>query len=428
MLRVVKNLGHLLIAVLANVYYGFPSRKIDVIGVTGTDGKTTTTSMIYHILNDSGRKAAMITSVGAYINGKQYDIGFHVTTPSAIAVQKYLRQAVDSGHDVVVLETTSHGLDQHRSWGVKFTAGVLTNITPEHLDYHKTYERYADAKIKLLLLSDVAIVNMDDDSFGRVSVALAGRQMVTYSSSKRSADIHPKTYPIKTSLVGSFNIQNSLAAVAACIHVGVPKKQAIAAMNTYTPPAGRQEIVQKKPFTVMVDFAHTSGSFEGVLPEVRKLAKKRMIHVFGSAAKRDVFKRPIMGKWAAENDDVIILTAEDPRNESIVDICKDIARGMKHVKSVAQEHLPFSNGDRVLAKKELERLESETNILLKKKKPVVLIIPDRAQAIGFAIDIAEDGDYVLTTGKSHEKSMNYGAGEEPWDEFAVIKRALKKKS
>src|ERR1700690_4068947 len=149
MIQKLKNYFHLLEAILANIWYGFPSKELTVIGVTGTDGKTTTTSLIYHILQNSGKQVAMITSVGAYVGDRLYDIGFHVTTPSPFAVQKYLCQAVSQGNEFVVLETTSHALDQYRVWGVSYHVGVLTNITHEHLDYHHTYQEYVATKSKL---------------------------------------------------------------------------------------------------------------------------------------------------------------------------------------------------------------------------------------------------------------------------------------
>ena len=153
----IKNVYHLGIAFIANIWFRFPSRKIVVIGVTGTDGKTTTTSLIYHILHYAGYNASMVSSVGAIIGGKNYDTGFHVTTPSPFAIQRFIKKAVEVGSKYLVLETTSHALDQFRVFGVKFDVGVLTNVTHEHLDYHKTYQNYVKAKAKLLNMSRVAI-------------------------------------------------------------------------------------------------------------------------------------------------------------------------------------------------------------------------------------------------------------------------------
>ncbi len=160
-----KNNAHFLIATFANIWYGFPSKKLKIIGVTGTDGKTTTSSLIYHILISTKKKASLITSVSAIIGETSYDTGFHVTTPSPFAVQGYLKKAIDDGSEYFVLETTSHALDQYRVYGVQYQIGLLTNITHEHLQYHKTYEKYVSAKAKLMKWSKLAIMNRDDKSY-----------------------------------------------------------------------------------------------------------------------------------------------------------------------------------------------------------------------------------------------------------------------
>lgn len=227
-----KNYYHLLEAILANLWYGFPSKEVTVIGVTGTDGKTTTTSLIYHILKENGKKTAMITSVGAYIGDKLYDIGFHVTTPSPFAVQRYLRQAVEQGNEFVVLETTSHALDQYRVWGVAYHIGVLTNITHEHLDYHNTYEEYVRTKCKLLELSSQCVLNFDDESYIAVSKRLHGKSVITYSLGQQGATITYKKFPFQTKLLGDFNKQNCLAAIGATTLLGLSDVQIRAALKT----------------------------------------------------------------------------------------------------------------------------------------------------------------------------------------------------
>jgi UDP-N-acetylmuramoyl-L-alanyl-D-glutamate--2,6-diaminopimelate ligase len=274
-----------------------------------------------------------------------------------------------------VLEVTSHALDQNRIAGIHFHVGVLTNITHEHLDYHKTYTEYVRAKTILLKHSDVSIINADDESFERVKKSL-GRHVV-YS--------YGKPLPFKTNLEGEYNQYNASAAGLAAREVGVPETIIQETLKRITPPKGRREIVYEDGFSVMIDFAHTPNAFHVLLPELKKQIKGRLIHVFGAASKRDESKRPIMGKESSASADVIILTAEDPRNESIEKICKEIAAGST--------------------------------------KPVQ-IIPDRKKAIQAAIKMAKKGDTVVITGKSHEKSINYGNGEEPWDEFEVVKNAL----
>jgi len=384
-----KNLYHLGIALISNILFRFPSRKLTVIGVTGTDGKTTTVSLIYHILHKSGFNASMVSSVGAIIGGKTYDVGFHVTTPSSFSLQRFLNKAVASGKpskpNFMVLETTSHALDQYRVFGIKFAVGVLTNVTHEHLDYHKTYENYVKTKAKLLKMSKIAIVNRDDESY-----SLLNLKSKTYGMSQ-NADINPKIFPFKTTLIGEFNKYNILAAISVCRALGVENRAIREAIESFVPPKGRGDIIFKKDFTVMIDFAHTPNSIEQILKSVRPIVKGKIIHVFGSAGLRDEAKRPIMGKNSSQYADILILTSEDPRSESVDQISKQIESGI-------------------------------TNEKIK-----VLRISDRKKAIESAIKMAKKGDFVLITGKSHEKSMNYGHGEIAWDEYLVTREALRNK-
>ncbi len=378
MFQKIKNIYHLCNAFLANVWYFFPSKKLTVIGVTGTDGKTTTTSLIYHILKTAGKDVSMISTVGAVINGKKYDVGFHVTTPSPWHIQKFLKKA--TGY--LVLEVTSHSLDQYRVWGIDFRVGVLTNVTNEHLDYHKTYENYVKTKIKLLERSKVAVVNKDDKSYDFIQL-----KVKTYGMDK-NADINPQNFPFKTKLFGEFNKYNMLAAVAVCQTLGISDNFIRKGIETFRLPVGRAEIVHENNFTVMIDFAHTPNAFAKLLTEVKKQTKGRLIHVFGAAGLRDETKRPEMGKISSQYADVIVLTEEDPRSESVEKIMDKIQSGISN-------------------------------------KVVINKIIDRQEAITAAIKMAKKGDFVLLTGKSHEQSMNYGKGEEPWSEHEAVNKALR---
>lgn len=380
----IKNMYHLGIAVLANLFYGFPGKKLTIVGVTGTDGKTTTTNIIYHILKENKYPVSLISTVSAVIHGKLYDTGFHVTNPAPFALQHFLAEAVSSGDKYLVLEVTSHGINQNRVWGIPFTIGVLTNITHEHLDYHKTYENYVKTKVSLLNRAKKAIINQDDESFPLVQKYLKNNN-VLFCTKK---DL--QTLVIPSYFLGTYNEYNAYEAFLACSQVGLSKKQIEAALKTFVFPKGRGEIVYKKEFTVMIDFAHTPHSFEVLLPEIKKQTKGKLIHVFGAAAKRDETKRPLMGEIASRYDDVIILTSEDPRNEN-----------PEHIMDNIEEGVHKRNGLQILR------------------------IPDRRKAIAKAIEIAQKGDMVVTTGKAHESSMNYGHGEEPWDEFEAVKKALR---
>ena len=394
----IKNLYHLGQSITANTIYGYPAKGMFNIGVTGTDGKTTTSSMIYHILRTAGLKTAIISTVGAIIDGHAYDIGFHVTSPDALHLQPYVKKAKAAGVKYLIIETTSSGLHQNRMHGIPFKIGVLTNISNEHLDYHKTYKNYVKAKAKLFKQTPVAILNADDKSFTEITPYIYDNKIITYGR-KKNADINPASFPFKTKLIGGFNELNALAAIAVAREIGVEDSIIKKALLSFVPPTGREEIVYDKDFTVMIDFAHTPGAFEAILPEIQKMIsekpirkKGRLIHVFGSAGQRDKYKRPEMGKLSSKYADIIILTAEDPRTEKIEDITNEIVYGISS--------------------------KFDKNNLYK--------IPDRREAINKAIKIAGKDDIVLITGKAHEKSMNYGNGEEPWNEHLVVKEALKK--
>ena len=379
-----KNIYHLFVAVAACVRYGFPGKKLTIIGVTGTDGKTTTTSLIYHILHENGYPVSMISTVAAIIHGKSHDTGFHVTNPAPFALQKFLHDAVRMGDKYLVLEVTSHGIDQNRIWGIPFAVSVLTNVSHEHLDYHKTYENYVATKTKLLNTAREAIINADDMSYPVVKKYLKNKNVFLYSGKE-------KLLSIPNHFLGEYNRANAHAAFLVCKQLGVSKEKIENSLKSFVFPKGRGEVVYQKDFTVMIDFAHTPHSFEVLLPELKKQTKGRLIHIFGSAGKRDISKRPLMGKVASSYDDVIILTSEDPRSENPEKIMDMIESGME-----------------------------------KRKGLTVLRIADRKNAIEKAIAMAEKGDFIIATGKAHETSINYGKGEESWDEFEIIRKALAK--
>ena len=394
----IKNIYHLLVASLANLWLGFPSKNLIVIGVTGTDGKTTTTSLIHYILKSSGLNSSMISSIGVEINGKKYPLPFHVTTPPPFALQKFIKKAAaGETKNYLVLEVTSHSLDQFRVFGINFEIGVITNVTSEHLDYHKTYENYVKAKTKLLEMSKIAVLNEDDESFVIIKRELGKiiskkPKIITYGS-KKSSDINPIDFKYKSKLIGQFNKYNILAGIAVCINLGIKKEKIIDAVGAFNPPLGRQDVVYDKDFTVMIDFAHTPNSFKEILSLLRSKVKGRIIHVFGAAGQRDVLKRPEMGKISSHYCDIVIVTAEDPRSENIEKITDEIISGIK------------DNRDRI-------------------KNNTLLRIADRQKAIAEAIKMAKKDDLVILTGKSHERSINYGAGEESWDEYEVVRKAL----
>lgn len=387
-MRRLKGLYHYLLACCAVVWFRFPSRHLTVVGVTGTDGKTTTTTLIYEVLKAAGKNVSMITSVHAVIAGQSYDTGFHVTTPSAWWVQKYLREAVDHGDTHMVLEVTSHALSQSRVFGVRFAAGVITNVTHEHLDWHKTYDDYLQTKLRLVSQSEVSIINHDQaDLFSEVTKNFPDKKIVSFGM-QHGADLTPKLFPFHTKLPGQYNEYNCLAAIAACQTLGIEPAVIRRTLETFSGISGRMEVVATKPFTVIVDFAHTPNALEQVLKTVRGMTKKKLIHVFGSAGLRDHTKRPLMGAASGRYADAIILTEEDYRTEDVNKIMDEITTGIPKGKNIQR-------------------------------------YPRRADAIRVALGMAKPGDLVILTGKGHEKSLCRGTVEYPWSDQQEVRNVLK---
>jgi UDP-N-acetylmuramoyl-L-alanyl-D-glutamate--2,6-diaminopimelate ligase len=389
MMRTIKHIYHFFIAIAALVYFRFPGNFLTVIGVTGTDGKTTTTTLIYEILKKAGKKASMITSVHAVIGGKAYDTGFHVTTPTAWHVQKYLRDAVDHGDTYMVLEVTSHGIDQLRVWGIPFTIGVITNVTPEHLDWHKTFDRYMETKVRLLTWAKHAVVNADEAPLMKKVQTMFPKEKICLYGINHPSDVTPKTHPFQTPLPGVFNQYNCLAAISAATLLDIPKKAITEALLAFHGISGRMEVIQKEPYMVIVDFAHTPNAIEKALMTARSFTDKRLIHVFGSAGLRDPYKRPLMGKNSSAYADVIVLTEEDYRTENVETIMDEIQEGIPEGKEVYR-------------------------------------YPKRDDAVKFALAQAKKGDVVIITGKGHEQSLCRGTIEYPWSDQEAVKKILQR--
>lgn len=385
----IKNIYHLFIAVIANIIFGFPGGKLKIIGVTGTDGKTTTVYLIYHLLRNAGYKASMVSSIGATINDKEYETGFHVTTPSSFSLQKFLKEAKKQGSEYFVLEVTSHALDQNRIWGIPFKVGIITNVTPEHLDYHKNYEDYLKTKEKLLIKAETAIVNKDDISYAYLRDLRRKKNKknwIAYSLSEGLGfDLESNNFS------SQFNKYNALAAISLCKYLKVDKRDIKKGLEAFNLPTGRLDFIYSGDFKVVIDFAHTPNAFLQLLSFLRPLVSGRIIHVFGSAGERDKTKRPEMGRISSDFSNIIILTAEDPRREKVKNITDEILSGIKN---------PVTQIFRII---------------------------NRQKAIDKAIEIARLGDLILLTGKAHEKSINLGHGEEPWDEYEAVKKALEKR-
>ena len=410
---------------IAASFYDWPGRKLTVLGVTGTDGKTTTTNLIYQILLAAGIKAGMISTVNAVIGDEVLDTGFHVTTPDAHDVQRYLARMVDAGLTHVVLETTSHGWAQCRVDACEFDIGVVTNITHEHLDEHGSYENYRAAKARLFSSLEITsekpqgnprlgVINRDDaKSFDFLNDFIKVKKLnyglsadadvravdIVYSPSgiHFSAVSRDFSVPVSSTLVGAFNISNCLAALTATIY-GLNIKPEIAARGIAALkgiPGRMERIDMGQNFTAIVDFAHTPNALKVSLEAAREMLPRRdrrVIAVFGSAGLRDKAKRRMMAEVSAELADLTVLTAEDPRSESLDEILQEMAEGAR------------TKGGR----------EAET----------FWRVPDRGEAIRFALRLAREGDIVLSCGKGHEQSMCFGKTEYLWDDRTAMRAAL----
>jgi UDP-N-acetylmuramoyl-L-alanyl-D-glutamate--2,6-diaminopimelate ligase len=410
------------LAHLAAAFHDYPARQLKVIGVTGTDGKTTTVNLVQAILVAAGRKTGMISSVNALIGDEYYDTGLHVTTPDAPDVQRYLAQMVAAGTEYAVLESTSHGLAQHRVTACEYDVAVVTNITHEHLDYHGTYEEYRAAKARLFRdlstsfrkpdTPKVSILNADDSSFGYLRaipadchltyglsspVDVTARDIVSSPEATRFTARTPRgDLAVYSSLVGSFNVDNILAAIAVGISQEIPSEAVQEGIASVTGVVGRMERIDLgQDFTVIVDFAHTPNSLKRALETARGLTQGEVIVVFGCAGLRDAAKRPIMGEIAGRLADRVVITAEDPRTEDLDDIMARIALGCEKA-----------------GKREGEDYWR---------------IGDRGEAIEFAVKMARPGDLVIVTGKGHERSMCFGTTEYPWSDHEAIRAALERR-
>lgn len=399
---------------LAAAQYDFPGRHLRVIGVTGTDGKTSTVTLIYEILRAAGRNAGMISTIRAVIGSYEEPLGLHVTTPQAPEVQAYLRRMVDDGVTDCVLETTSMGLAEHRVDAAFINLGVITNITHEHLDYHGDYDHYLAAKARLLsLASQAVILNRDDAAYARLQErpqpagltygiehpadvwadGLAFGPDFTRFSLHLPPAAGGEALAIATPLIGRFTIYNMLAAAAAAHSLGIGPSAIQRGLQAVQQISGRMERIHHgQQFLVVVDFAHTPNALVKAIEAARGMSAGRVITVFGSAGRRDVAKRRMMAEISAAQADLTILTAEDPRQEPLEEILAFMAEGCRAQGGV----------------------EGET----------FWRIADRGWAIYYALTLARPKDVVLVCGKGHEQSMCFGQIEHPWDDRQATTAAL----
>lgn len=419
-----KNIYHLAQAMLANFLYGFPSKSIKVIGVTGTDGKTTTVQMITKILEEAGHTVAMASTINYKIGNKEWKNISHFTTMSPFAIQKFILEAVKARCEYLVLETSSHSLDQYRVWGVDYKIAVITNVTREHLDYHQTMEKYRQAKAKLFQKAKIAIVNLDmekpeeflgcraENIFGyslkktNSKFQIPNKSQITNNKFKTiiadniKLGIDKSEFTVDNQkfvlhLVGDFNIENALAAISVGVFEGIDLFICAKALEEIKGVPGRLEYVpNSKGLNILVDFALTPNALEKLYRVLAKIKNPgaKIVAIFGSCGERDRGKRPIIGEIVSRYADFVIVTNDEPYHEDPQQIIDEIAAGIKG----------------------------------KEKEKSLWIIPDRREAIRKALQLAQAEDIIAVTGMGAEESMVVGNQKIPWNDKKVILEELEK--
>jgi len=413
----IEPYGHLGEGVLFNTLNGFPGKGMKVIGVTGTNGKTSTCFMIHHMLRAAGYKTGLMTTVAYGIDEDIRQQVHHMTSQPMPELMRRLKWMKSQGVEWLILETTSQALAQNRTWGVPYSVAVMTNLTHEHITYHGTFEKYRTAKVKLFRITNknrkglqLGIINADDPSAKYFAEAIA--KPVTYGLKK--GDITPEqvkimptgsTYTIKTPvgelhitchIPGSFNVENSLAAVTVGLSLGLKPADIEKGIASLQSVEGRMvSIDEGQDFSVIVDYAHTPDSFEKLFKDLKPMVKGKIIVLFGSLGGGDKTKRALQGELAGQYADEVVVCQEDDRNEKPESIMNDIANGVE-------------KGGKIRGKD-------------------LFLIHDRTEAIQFAVDRAGKNDTVLLLGKGHEKTLEDAEGEHPWDEVATAHAAVKKR-
>lgn len=393
-------------AALFGALKGFPAKRMKIIGVTGTNGKTTTSFMIWKMLNEAGRKAGVMTTVGWGVD-EIHEQMEHMTTVDVRLLNERIKKIADAGAEYLVLELTSHALAQHRDLGVQIDIAVMTNVTHEHLDYHKTFERYRDAKRKLFKKARYGVINADDPSAGYFESDV--EKYITYGIKygdlqAEKVKLRPDGVEyslsdglkVKTRIAGKFNVSNSLACVAVGRRLGLSDKEITDGIYALTEVEGRMvKIDEGQSFTAIMDYAHTPDAFEKLLPDMKKATEGRLIVMFGSAGgRRDPSKRKPMGEIAGKYADVVVLTEEDDRDTPGEEILEMIAEGAR------------------------ESGKKDDKDLFK--------VLDRPKAILECCKMAKKGDTVLFLGKGNEKTIERADGAHAYYELDEIKKALKK--
>jgi len=401
---------------LAYYLFGMPSRRLRVIGVTGTNGKTTTCHLIAKILEEADQKVGMATTTTFQVADRKWKNTTNMTSISPFGLQRLMRQMVNAGCNYAVVETTSHAISQYRNWGIRYYVTVLTNITHDHLDYHESFESYVEAKTRIFKTKPaVAVVNLDDPSADKFVHFNYGR-LLTYSQTKK-ADVTARKilhFPggseftlvlptvqgtVSIKLPGGFNVSNALAAAAACYGLGISLEAIKRGLGKVDQVPGRMEMVNRgQDFAVIVDYAHTPDALEKVYSTLGGATRGKLIAVLGACGDRDKTKRPIMGAIAGHFGDVVVVTDEEPYTENPEEIIEQVAKGVPK----GSKKKDFVEGENFFK------------------------ISERRQGIRRALELAERNDVVIVTGMGAQEFMVVGKKHIPWNDKKVIEEELAK--
>jgi len=428
MIQKLKNvLFHLPKSLFYNIKYGFPSKKLILIGITGTDGKTTTCTLIHEILKQSGLKTGLISTIGAKIEDKEIDTGFHTTTPDPSFLQKIFADMIKAGITHVVCEVTSHGLDQYRFLGCKFEVSGLTNTSHEHLDYHKNLESYIKTKAKLFSISKSAVLNKDDQSFEIIKKQIkipfktfSIKENSDYQAKKIKLDENALSFEVDnqkfiTDSNYEYQTYNILLALVISQKLKIDQSIFQKVIEHFPETKGRrEEIPNNFKFKTIIDFAHTPFALESSFSSLKKTNNGNLIVIFGATGGRDKDKRPKMGNIVSKLANIALITSDDTRNEKIENINKQIISGIDPKKSELIDHQEIKN------KRQIQKI-----IELSKKKFVYFNIPNRQDAFNLAIKLAEPNDVVIACGKGHENTILHGKTEYPWSEAEAFRTAFR---
>jgi len=428
--KIKNSFWHLPKSIFYNLYYGFPARKLILIGVTGTDGKTTTCTLIHEILSKNDIRSGLISTINAKIGDKIVNTGLHTTSPDPKLIQKLFRQMVNTGLTHCVCEVTSHALDQNRFWGCQFQISAITNTSHEHLDYHQTMKNYILSKAKLFKISNHAVLNKDDPSYKIISSAITTPKS-TYSIKeksnyqakniiigKNSMEFSLLDKKIKTDSNYRYQIYNILASLIIIKHLGIEIDDAKSTILKFPETKGRRENVDNEfGFKTIIDFAHTPFALENTLSSLKNLTSGNLIVIFGATGGRDKSKRPLMGQVVSRLANIAVITSDDTRNEKIEDINKQIISGIN------LKEADFFDYHKIQNQNSYQKIAESAH-----KKFTYLNIPNRQDAFNIAVKLAQKGDIVVACGKGHETTILHGSTEYPWSESEAFRSAFRFKN